>query len=240
MGCDIHICLEVKKNGKWEPLVRMIHNKEYNSKRYQRKVKNGEHIFEWEKPEIAERIGDGRNYSLFAILADVRNGRGFAGLKTGKGFLPIAFPKGIPEDAHSDTREFLESFDMDGHSHSWHTLRDLYEYDWDMVTVRHGTVSAVQYAVFKINGRPNSWCVAVSGGLVKNITIEEMEDLYQRNRGFLDRLAKKLKDNFTLSVLEDRTLDGHDDLKSTFTVVQWKSSYREAAGDFVTHSIPRL
>lgn len=41
----------------------------------------------------------GRNYNLFSILANVRNGVGFAGCKTGEGFEPIAMPRGFPADA---------------------------------------------------------------------------------------------------------------------------------------------
>jgi hypothetical protein len=39
-----------------------------------------------------------RNYDLFAMLAGVRNGRGFAGIKTGDGFIPISEPRGWPAD----------------------------------------------------------------------------------------------------------------------------------------------
>ena len=45
-----------------------------------------------------EPYGD-RNYNLFAILANVRNGTAFAGCKTGEGFNPISNPKGVPSDA---------------------------------------------------------------------------------------------------------------------------------------------
>ena len=42
--------------------------------------------------------GDHRNYDTFAVLADVRNGYGFAGCDTGDGFEPISEPKGFPSD----------------------------------------------------------------------------------------------------------------------------------------------
>lgn len=37
-------------------------------------------------------------YWLFAILADVRNGIGFAGVKTGEPVVPISEPRRIPDD----------------------------------------------------------------------------------------------------------------------------------------------
>lgn len=69
MGTDIHMAVEVKgKHGRWFW--------------YQR----------------GNEIYDGRNYDLFAQLADVRNGTGFAGVRTGSGFVPISSPRGLPND----------------------------------------------------------------------------------------------------------------------------------------------
>ena len=42
--------------------------------------------------------GDDRSYTTFGILADVRNGVGFAGMKTGTRVTPIALPRGYPDD----------------------------------------------------------------------------------------------------------------------------------------------
>ena len=42
----------------------------------------------------------GRSYDCFAVLAGVRNGRGFAGVDTGDGFNPISKPRGLPNDRH--------------------------------------------------------------------------------------------------------------------------------------------
>ena len=42
--------------------------------------------------------GDRRSYNTFAMLADVRNGYGFAGCRTSTGFPVIHEPRGLPED----------------------------------------------------------------------------------------------------------------------------------------------
>ena len=42
---------------------------------------------------------------LFAILAGVRNGYGFAGCDTGDGFRPIAPPRGLPGDVSPEVAE---------------------------------------------------------------------------------------------------------------------------------------
>ena len=42
--------------------------------------------------------GDQRSYNTFAMLANVRNGYGFAGCRTSTGFPVIHEPRGLPED----------------------------------------------------------------------------------------------------------------------------------------------
>ena len=52
---------------------------------------------EWVAVGVAV-AGDPRSYNTFAMLADVRNGRGFAGIKTSDGFPVIHEPRGLPSD----------------------------------------------------------------------------------------------------------------------------------------------
>jgi len=59
-----------------------------------------------EKRRRFEWYGD-RNYNAFAILADVRNGYGFAGCDTGDGFVPISTPKGFPDDMCEEVRKIF-------------------------------------------------------------------------------------------------------------------------------------
>ena len=53
---------------------------------------------------LREWFGD-RNYDLFAMLANLRNGVGFAGRRRGEVLDPIDEPRGIPEDASPEYRE---------------------------------------------------------------------------------------------------------------------------------------
>ena len=57
----------------------------------------------------------GRNYNLFAVLADVRN---YGDLEA------IEDPRGVPDDASKAWRKYTEG-DGDLHSHSWFTLAEL-------------------------------------------------------------------------------------------------------------------
>jgi hypothetical protein len=63
-----------------------------------------------EREELLEEMWNhptdlGRNYNLFSILADVRNGVGFAGCKAGEGFEPISMPRGFPVDASPSVKK---------------------------------------------------------------------------------------------------------------------------------------
>jgi hypothetical protein len=50
---------------------------------------------------------NGRGYDVFAILGNVRNGTGFAGVKTSSGFVPISDGRGIPDDLSPQIRDHL-------------------------------------------------------------------------------------------------------------------------------------
>lgn len=152
-----------------------------------------------------------RSDDTFAILADVRNGRGFAGVVTGDGFNIIAEPRGIPDDI-SDT---LKPVDRDeeeeesderrpwigDHSFSWLTYSEIVGFDWTQTTHRQGVVGATEYAEFKKNGRPTSWSGRVWGRDVVHATDEEM-DAWLRGDGIL-------------------------------TSVRWQVSYSEVAAPFL-------
>lgn len=56
--------------------------------------------------DIPHNYEHGRHYYLFAMLADVRNGFGFAGVSIFEPLEPIAQPRGLPDD-----------FQMDGETH---------------------------------------------------------------------------------------------------------------------------
>ena len=68
------------------------------------------------------QVDEDRNYDLFAILADVRNGEGCAGVRTGDGFVPISEPRGWGE---VDVKE-----DDPYHSASWLLLSEILDYDY--------------------------------------------------------------------------------------------------------------
>jgi hypothetical protein len=135
MGCDIHSFAEVrsKVTGKWEKVGDVFSLDEYD-KKWHRKDKS-EHPFDW------------RSYSMFAFLADVRNYDDCE---------PLSEPKGLPGDSeylnspspYGDQLNYAVEGILPGqkqmtikddiednhyHSHSWLSLRELVEFDYDKV-----------------------------------------------------------------------------------------------------------
>ena len=97
MGCDIHLYREKKINGVWVTADK------------------------WSDPydegmivDYDDRAFTGRNYDLFGFLADVRRD------------IPGGFePRGTPEDVCDLLAKEIESWDGDGHSHSYLHLQEL-------------------------------------------------------------------------------------------------------------------
>jgi hypothetical protein len=76
-------------------------------------IKNNECLFE-----------DGKQYNLYAWLADVRNNRGIK---------PISTPRGLPDDVSSELRRKPENwYDGDGtHSHTWLSVEQLLDVNYE-------------------------------------------------------------------------------------------------------------
>ena len=123
----------------------------------------------WHLADI--RPTEDRNYRAFAILADVRNGYGFAGFSTGEVVVPISEPRGLPEDISPELREKIERevadvddnqdedwFWLGEHSFSWVTLKELMDYDLDAPIQVCGYVSTDEAQRYRQSGEvPRSW-----------------------------------------------------------------------------------
>lgn len=213
MGCDIHAAIEVKRANGWEPL--RFPNKYFGK---------------WEdEPEQTTRLDMGRNYCAFAILADVRNGVGFAGVDTGDPLVPIAPRRGLPEDVHPDTVEHGCTGD---HSETYLTAEELLAYDWTRTAKRRGWVDAVTFEkwdrVKEWNPRPEGWSGGISGPSVDHISIQEMRRRVKEAMGDGARGAgwdagiERLKARYS----------------NTYCLIEWEEPYTEVAGDLWTKVVP--
>ena len=168
MGCDIHFYVEKKEAGKWVTADKWSNpysddHKDVDSK---------------------DEFYGNRNYDLFAILANVRNGYGFAGSPTGFGFVPICEPKGFPEDACEEVKELCEH--CGEHTPSWLTLKEILDYDWTQRTVKQCSVSAWQYFEWsrwrkgKGEELPEEYCSWSSGDYITEAKMERLVEPYRK------------------------------------------------------------
>ena len=178
-----------------------------------------------------------RNYDVFAILADVRNGRGFAGVDTGDGFVPLVQPRGLPDDLSPELHAEAEA-SLD-HTPSWVTVQELMDYDWTRTTNKRGVVSAVEYAQWAGWRRgagkgPESYCGGISGRDIKHITEEEMAVLVRDTE---KAVRAEATDHPTNGQVRD--IVGQR-LKNLYCQVSWTEPYYEAASNFLSECLPKL
>lgn len=218
MGCDIHLYVEKKINGVWTSQDKW-HT-------YSRAGWNYATI------EYADRFYSERNYDLFAILANVRNGYGFAFTKTGGGLTPIALPKGVPSDVSLEVLRDIEEWSGDGHSHSYFTLKELLEYDWTKVTNKEGYVSLeswLRWTKFsnKTSG-PDAYASMVSGAGITHVTEQQAYQLLES-----DEISLKDKPWHDCEALCKNN-------PGTFVHITWNEPYYSRARGFLSTALPKL
>lgn len=158
MGCDVHICIQRREPEGWREVV------------YQKVYENI-----GQKPvdgiPVAPGIFDSRRYNLFGILANVRNGEGFAGIRTGAGWPSIAPERGWP--AGFDAKVIAPNpqypaegpRDMGDHSFTWVGLDELKAFPWDdLKTTLYGVVPTAEYErLLKTGETPTEYSGSVVG-----------------------------------------------------------------------------
>lgn len=133
MGCDIHFYVEkwsdeeVKKgpidpidSRNWAINESLGIKKEYRWITADKWVKEDNY---W--TAYRDSFYKGRNYYLFAKLADVRNDGSI---------IPMDNPRGVPEDASYAYKIVVKEMGSDGHSHSYFTLEELLKTDWSEIS----------------------------------------------------------------------------------------------------------
>lgn len=238
MGCDIHLYVERRdQDGIWHSLDTWNDDPDEPGRKS---------VYKWGPgfEQLAGPIYRERNYDLFAILADVRNGRGFAGCDTGDGFNPIAAPRGVPDDASPEYAAEVASWDGNGHSHSWLTLGELLCYDWTQTTKRRGWVGPSDWARWRDYGRPDSWCGDIWGGKVTHHSNADFEAAWQKvratkgypeNRHAAAHIGRKDPDGMEDTAAFIRHLGG-----APYTQVEWVVSYHDACSGFWSDCVPKL
>lgn len=199
MGTDIHLVVQAKRGGTWqvvEPPDLDWHDD------FDKKYK---------------RWCSYRNYDAFAILADVRNGYGFAGCATGEAMIPVVPERrGLPPEITPEDADY-DRLNLGDHSFHWLTLRELVDYPhWDKQRLSYGVVTSQQYhdeikgKPVHVNGGPREYSGGVMGPRVR--TFEEA--------AYLAAGAPVDKD--------------------TYVQIKWPETYAYSAGRWYTHFLPSL
>lgn len=98
---DIHDFIEVNKDGKWELAEAVFIDFSYN--------------------EPTRHMNIGRHMPIFAL---------FGCMDSYRGILPISLPRGIPVDASAEYHKICSVWGIDGHDHSYYTLKEVIDYPY--------------------------------------------------------------------------------------------------------------
>lgn len=222
MGCDIHMFIERRdESGKWQFVDNRV------EKVASCPVCDGtgklpnDGSWRWPGEECFRCKGAGycrdpyhsRNYDLFGMLADVRNGT------WGTRFVPICQPKGLPDDISQFLRGEMDDdyLWLGDHSFSWLTVAELLAYDWTRVNRKRGCVHLSEAVAWRKSGQaaPSSYC---AGSSSREVSAEEMRKL-----------------------VDEEIAAGRDGKgKPVCAYMDWDESYADLAGSFYSHVLPAL
>lgn len=129
----------------------------------------------WENIESAYQ--QSRHYQLFAVLAGIRNGTGFAGVPTGQVITPISNPRGLPVDFQLNRTGY-----MGDHSYSWLSGEEmLHWFATAPIVIKTGVIDRQTYETWDKISRPSSYCGDIWGKFVVKINDNEVEKNIQPN-----------------------------------------------------------
>ncbi len=214
MGCDIHAAIEVfdAVSGKWTALLHP--NEDFG--KYD------------DEPELTPRLEIGRDYDIFAVLGNVRNGAGFAGCTLGTGFDFISDNRGVPDDISPEGRSVLSN----EHSPTWVALPEILAFDWTRETLKTGIVNEKEFEEWdrlkEWEPGPRSYSGGVFGQNFRHISPDEMRA----------RIARK-RPSRAISGSLDLTATENDGL-TYYTRLEWKEGYATACRKMWTQILPKM
>lgn len=202
MGCDIHIYTEARRTVNNELKWVNVDNWRINPY-YDKTDPDGD-----ESRLQIQKIHGGRDYSLFAILANVRN------YDEGNQF--ICEPKGLPEDISAPTKHEAEVWEGDGHSHSYFTLKELKDYVKTMPKIKQCGLVSQKEAKLLDDGvsTPTTWCKGASPEL--NLVWREWEDEYNPLTKLIEVIDERKRDEFWIFNKERDNGEKDDDIRIVF------------------------
>ena len=130
-----------------------------------------------------------RHYSLFSVMGNVRNGYGFAGVKTYDPLPYIQDCRGLPDDVELNQNdyvvgtEYIDEYGDDSgvwmgeHSYGWFSLKEALEFDWNKSISISGYVQMNEYLnTIKEKRNPKEWSGGICGRNVVKISESQLTD----------------------------------------------------------------
>lgn len=120
--------------------------------------------------DVESEYDERRHYFLFAWLANVRNGYGFAGVPTHDPVSPIAEPRGVPKGLTLENDEHNGKW-LGDHSHSWLTADEIMSAPRpESGIMRTGVIPIEAYRQWDGKSRPKEWLGDIVG---RNVVVAE-------------------------------------------------------------------
>ena len=141
MGCDIHMAVERRIGDRWERVLPPESARDPWLVSQAAKAGDDGWMAKWYPKRAEVTWYGGRNYTLFGVLAGVRDSN----------VVPIAEPRGLPDDMSPDVVALIEDYDSDDidlgdHSQTWLLLSEILAYDWDQPYTADGVVGLREFA----------------------------------------------------------------------------------------------
>lgn len=216
MGTDIHMIAQARTSpkGMWHD-IRVPTVNQWWAETYQEYLDEGslaraEQVADY---RINWEVYSSRNYTLFAVLGDVRNGFGVAGMDMGDRITPsVGALRGLPDDFELKEDEHYGTW-MGDHSYGWLTMAEAFEYPWHTEIVKRGVISVKEWANDDWReGGPSSW----SGGILGPNIVEYRDEedlLLAKANGTYDENKENYVRVQWVTILEHRVEDFLDAMR---------------------------
>jgi hypothetical protein len=223
MGCDIHPVVQVRVDGHWQTVPS-------NEPSYEGGGDKWEAWRKWRDEHPAGILG-WRNYDVFAVLGNVRNGYGFARTITGEPLPFIQENRGLPkDDFEMNDGDHMGEW-MGDHSFGWVSLGELEFYNWTYRRMCRGVIPAAEYEKWdRSKGAPKSYSGWVSGSKIVVVP----EEQYRSTRSMV---ATGTMSTISGKVLPELVaMEGKD----VYVDVSWGETVEQSVGKFHSVVVPWL
>lgn len=221
MATDIHLFVEVWHGEQWTA-----------ADQWQVDPYHGQTMYQLSSEPFYKE----RNYCLFAILANVRNGYAAGGIDTGEGFAPIAMPKGMPDDGSPEVGGYAAQKNERTNSHSWLTVSELLNYDWTQTTMQRGWVNGPTYFEWSRSDQREAPSLRAAALLVPNIERISETEMISR----ITLIKKEAKSLVGSEWMEKATELVAERMEHVYCQASWSIMYYKTVRQFWSDTMPRL